>query len=143
MAEYVDSLGVVMNCDTIPNYDQSFNPFDDYWVCGDWITFHKMLKNQCGYTQEEANNRVIQLWNDRWLFGHSWFCQWDQEFRDYFISQGSDFHPLVNVTNNLLNTTENLTAGVGDLSKYIRIALPITILGIGLYYGVKAYKELK
>ena len=36
MAEYVDSLGEVMDCNTEPNYD-SILPFDDYWLCGDWI----------------------------------------------------------------------------------------------------------
>ena len=143
MPEYVSSLGEVMNCDTIPNYDQSFNPFDNYWVCGDWITFHQMLKEQCGYSTEEANNYVSQLLHDRWIFGAEYFCQFDSNFRDYFESQGVDFGALSNATNNLLTTTENLTYGLGDLSKYIRIALPITILGIGVYYGVKAYKELK
>ena len=77
------------------------------------------------------------------MFGAEWFCQFDSNFREYFESQGNDFGFLSNTTNNILNTTETLTYGLGDLSKYLRIALPITILGIGVYYGVKAYKELK
>ena len=143
MAEYVSSLGNVMNCDTIPNYDQSINPFDKHWVCGDWITYHKMLKDLCGYTTEEANNKVEQLLQDRWVFGAEWFCQFDSNFREYFESQGNDFGFLSNTTNNLLVTTENVTSGLGDLSKYIRIGLPIAIIGVGLYYGIKVYKELK
>jgi hypothetical protein len=143
MPEYIDSLGEVMNCDTIPNYDQSLNPFDDHWVCGDWITYHKMLKAECGYTMEQATLKVEQLLTDRWVFGYEFFCAYDSSFKSYFESQGADFGWFFDVTSNVLDVTENVTDGVGIASKYLRIALPIAILGIGVFYGYKAYKELK
>jgi len=142
MPEYIDSLGEVMNCDTIPNYDNIL-PFDDYWMCGDYITFHKMLMAECGMTEEQASLRVEQLWIDRNAFGAEWFCSFNEEFYDYFTGVGWDFPALTDITNNLLDTTENVSAGLGDTSKYLRIAIPIAILGIGVFYGYKAYKELK
>jgi len=142
MAEYVDSLGNVMDCNTEPNMD-SWSPFDDYWLCGDWITYHKMLVNQCGYSSDQALLIVEQKLQDRTTFGHEWFCQFEDEFREYFEGQGADFGVLSNTTNSVLETTEGLGSGLASVSKILKIALPIAVIGAGLYFGFKAYKELK
>tara|TARA_Y100000004_G_scaffold163786_1_gene193429 strand:- start:689 stop:1120 length:432 start_codon:yes stop_codon:yes gene_type:complete len=142
MAEYVDSLGEVMDCNTEPNYD-SILPFDDYWLCGDWITYHKLLLNECGYSADQALLIVEQKLRDRAIFGHEWFCQFEDEFREYFESQGADFGFLSNTTNSVLETTEGIGSGLASVGKTLRILLPIAIIGAGVYFGFKAYKEFK
>ena len=141
MADYIDSLGNVMDCNTEPLLDGW--GWYDYWVCGDWITYHKMLKDKCGMTPEEATLVVEQKLLNRSAFGHEFFCAFDDNFVSYFESQGTEFGFFFNIVNGVLDTTETLTDSLGDLSKYIRIALPIAILGVGVFYGIKAYKELK
>lgn len=141
MGNYVDSLGNVMNCQTEPIYDRW--GWGDYWMCGDWITWHKMLMAECSLTQEQANLKVQQALSDRDLFGHEWFCQFDKDFREYFEAQGNDFGVITNVVNNLGDTAEDTSDALGDIGKYIKIALPVTLVSIALFYGIKAYKELR
>ena len=43
----------------------------------------------------------------------------------------------------MLETTEGLGSGLASVSKILKIALPIAVIGAGLYFGFKAYKELK
>ena len=141
MANYTDSLGVPMDCNTVPNYDGWGS--DDYWMCGDWITWHKMLMNECGLTQQQANLKVEQAWSERSLFGHEWFCQFDKDFREYFISQGESFDVLTSVVYNAGQGVEDASKGLGNLGKVVKIALPVALVSIALFYGVKAYKAFK
>jgi len=141
MDNYIDSLGVPMDCNTVPNYDDWGS--DDYWMCGDWITWHKMLMNVCGLTQDQANLKVQQALSDRSLFGHEWFCQFDSDFSEYFESQGNDFGVLTNVVNTVGDTVEDTTKGLGNLGKVLKVALPIALIAIAAFYGVKAYKAFK
>lgn len=141
MADYIDSLGNTMTCSTEPMFDGW--GWADYWICGDWITYHKMLKDKCGMTNEEATLYVEQKLLNRSAFGHEFFCGFDNNFKNYFESQGADFGFFFNITNAALDTTENVANNLDQLSRYLKIILPITILGIGIFYSFKAYKELK
>tara|TARA_R110000824_G_scaffold178585_1_gene358368 strand:- start:2880 stop:3305 length:426 start_codon:yes stop_codon:yes gene_type:complete len=141
MADFIDSLGNVMSCDTEPLLDGW--GWADYWMCGDWITYHKMLMANCGMTKEQALLRVEQELSDRGTFAHEWFCQFDKDFREYFQSQGADFGVLSNIVNNVGQGTEGITDNFGNLGKYLKVAIPVALLGVGLFYGYKAYKSLK
>jgi len=141
MADYIDSLGNTMTCETEPLFDGW--GWADYWICGDWITYHKMLKDKCSMTKEQATAFVEQKLTDRSLFGHEFFCGFDNNFKSYFESQGADFGFFFNITNAALDTTENVADNMDQLSKYLKIVVPVALLGIGVFYSLKAYKALK
>ena len=141
MSEFKDSLGNVMSCDTEPLMDGW--GWADYWQCADWITWHKMLKSECGLSTEEANLKVTTAWNSHGLFSHEWFCQFDQEFRDYFISQGESFSFLTNITYNIGVGVESATEALPSVGKYIKYAVPIALMSVAVFYAIRAYKILK
>ena len=140
MANYIDSLDNPILCDSTPNYDGWF--IDNYWLATDWITWHKKLKEDCGYTQEEANAKISQAWTDRGTFGHEWFFQFDSDFRDYFEGEGMNFSSLANVVYTAGKGSENIISTAGSLTSILKIAIPAIVIGAGVFYGIKAYKEL-
>ena len=142
MAQYIDSLGNEITCDSTPVYD-AWGWWSDFWVASDWITWHKKLKEDCGLSQDEANARIEQAWLDRGTFGHEWFFQFDSQFRDYFEGQGIDFSIFANIIYSVGKGTEDVVEGVGSTAKILKFAIPFAVIGIGLFYGYKAYQEFK
>jgi len=140
MAEYIDSLGELILCDSTPDYDGWGS--DDYWLATDWITWHKKLKKDCDYTQLEANAIIEQAWTDRGFFGHEWYFQFDTDFRDYFQQEGMNFSSIANIVYTVGEGSEEIVSTAGTLTKILKYAVPALVVGIGIFYGMKAYKEL-
>ena len=148
MSEFVSSLGNEMTCETTPNLD-SWIPFDNYWICNDYITYHKMLMADCGMTNQQALDKIEQELQDRTLFGHEYFCQFDVEFRTYFEEQGADFGFLSNIiysvgggASNVVDTLESGTSGLQYAGRILRIAVPIVLIAACAVYGYKAFNTL-
>ena len=142
MPNYIDSLGNTMTCETQPNFD-SWSPFDDYWLCVDWVTYHKKLVNDCGYSNDEALNIVQQKLQDRRLFGNEFFCQFDSEFREYFEDKGADFGFFSSIFYNTGKGVESVSSGFAKAGSILNLAIPVAFVGVGIYFAVKAYKKLK
>tara|TARA_B110000902_G_C14230749_1_gene558778 strand:- start:979 stop:1404 length:426 start_codon:yes stop_codon:yes gene_type:complete len=140
MAEYIDSLGELILCDSTPDYDGWGS--DDYWLATDWITWHKKLKEDCDYTKLEANAIIEQAWTDRGTFGHEWYFQFDTDFRDYFQQEGMNFSSIANIVYTVGKGSEEIVSTAGTLTKILKYAVPALVVGIGIFYGMKAYKEL-
>jgi len=112
-----------ITADSTPEYDIPFFPFDEAWDCGDWLIWHKKMKEK--YGQQKANERFLEAWQKQsfWEWNQS-FCKYNDEFVEYFKKQGLDgSHFLSTIVNNLKDSAENasegvssITAGLGDLS---------------------------
>jgi len=141
MGHFKDSLGNVMNCETVPDYD-SWLPLDTAWIAGDWITFHQMLMEDCDLTPQQATDRVSQLLDDRALFGDEWFFGFDNNFVSYFEGFGADFGYGFNIVNGVAGGVENAAVGVFKVGKTFNWLVPAAVVGVAIYYGIKAYKTL-
>jgi hypothetical protein len=58
--------------------------------------------------------------------------------------------PILNVSGGVLDvvdsigdTISNFAKGLGNAGKILKIAVPIALVGAGIYFGAKAYKILK
>ena len=64
------------------------------------------------------------------------------DFRDYFEQEGMNFSSIANIVYTVGKGSEEIVSTAGTLTKILKYAVPALVVGIGIFYGMKAYKEL-
>ena len=124
-----------------PDYD-SFG-IDDYWTCNDWMIWHTRLKAEYGLTT--ANEMWITAWDkqDSWESNYNW-CKYNCDFYAFTKKNGIDVsHLLSRTICGVVNITDDVADGISGGAKVVKVAIPIAVIGVAIFYGFKAYKLLK
>lgn len=144
----------VTTWNTAPNYDEWGR--DTYWSCDDWIQWHKLLKQHFG------DEKARYIWSTAYAKGSMGAAHWDcrtfnTTFREYVTKNKLDtqssagiFSPVINLAGGVLDVFDGvgdffsgLSKGIGKAGNVAKIIVPLALLGVGVYYGAKAYKNLK
>lgn len=144
----------VTSWNSVPNYDEWGR--DTYWSCEDWMTWHGLLKKHFG--EEKAR----YIWNYAYKEGTSGAAHWDcrtfnSAFRDYASKNKLDTYSSAGILSSVLNVAggaldvfdsvgdffSGLGKGLGKAGKVVSVGVPLVIVGVGIYYGVRAYQNLK
>jgi hypothetical protein len=144
----------VTTWNTVPNYDEWGN--DTFWSCEDWMQWHKLLKGHFG--EEKAR----YIWNTAYSKGTMGAAHWDcrtfnTAFRDYASKNKLEtkasagiFSPVIGITGGILDVVDGVgdffsgvSKGLGKAGKVVKVGVPLVLVGVGIYYGVRAYQNLK
>lgn len=138
----------------IPNYDEWGK--DTYWSCDDWKTWFFLLKEHFG------TDKARYIWNYAYAQGtfaaSHYDCRtYNTDFRDFVkknkldtLSNTGILSPVYNIVGGLFDlfdsvgdTISNVAGGLGSAGKVIRVAVPLTLIGGGVYFAFRAYQNLR
>jgi hypothetical protein len=138
----------------IPNYDEWGK--DTYWSCDDWVRWHMLLKDHFG------SEKARYIWNYAYKQGtafadHGNCRTFNTTFRSYAQKNGLDTYagtgilgPILNVfggvfdvVDSIGDTISNVAGGLGNASKVLKVAIPLALTGVGVYFGIRAYQNLR
>lgn len=138
----------------VPNYDEWGN--DTYWSCDDWIQWHKLLKAHFG--EEKARYIWTTAYSKGTMGAAHWDCRtFNTTFRDYASKNKLDTYASAGILSSVLNVAggaldvfdsvgdfiSGLGAGLGKAGKVVKVIVPLAFVGAGIYFGVRAYQNLK
>tara|TARA_R100000231_G_scaffold112229_2_gene83211 strand:+ start:1222 stop:1671 length:450 start_codon:yes stop_codon:yes gene_type:complete len=133
--------GASITAQSTPDYD-SFG-VDDYWTCNDWMIWHTRLKAEYGLTT--ANEIWMTAWNEQGAFesNYNW-CKYNCTFAAFADRNNL---PVKNIFSRLtcgvVDVSSNIADGFTTGAKVVRVAIPLAVIGVGIFYAFKAYKILK
>jgi len=147
-------MAVITTWDIAPDYDAWGS--DTWWGCTEWIQWHQQLKNHFG--SAKAN----QIWDYAFAksgsFSGNLDCRtFNTTFREYVRKEGLNPYanagllaPLLNVTGGLFelgssagDVAGGTAEGIGNIGKAMKYVVGVGVLGVAVYFGIKAYKLLK
>jgi hypothetical protein len=144
----------VTSWNSTPNYDEWGR--DTAWSCADWARWHTLLKEHFG---AEKAKYIWEYAYQKGTMGASHYdCRtFNTEFRTYVsknklstYDSAGILSPILNVSGGVLDvvdsigdTISNFAKGLGNAGKVLKIAVPVALVGAGIYFGAKAYKNLK
>ena len=145
--------------DSTPLYNDSilkfWNWFNDVWSCSEWVTWHK--SNVAKYNLATANNKFMEHWDNLAMASSAIDCRsFDSAFRTYmkkvglfeslFSGVGVISKPIggtIDLASNLGSSVVNTSKGIENVSKILKVLLPIAVIFIALYFILKYNKQLK
>jgi hypothetical protein len=138
----------------IPNYDQW--GIDEYWSCSDWIEWHKKLKAHFG------KDKAKYIWEYAYSKGtlgasHLDCRTFNTSFREYAKKNDLNTYESAGILGGVLNiggsvfdivdnigdAISGIATGIGKAGKIFKVAVPLIVVGAGIYFGVRAYQNLK
>jgi hypothetical protein len=138
----------------IPNYDEWGK--DTYWSCDDWKTWYYLLKEHFG------TDKARYIWNYAYAQGTALASHWDcrtynSDFREFVkknnlntLANAGMLAPLINVLGGVFDfvgsigdTISNVAGGLGTAGKVIKVAIPVSLIGAGVYFGFRAFQNLR
>lgn len=133
--------GANITAQSQPDYDGW--GIDDYWTCNDWMIWHSRLKAEYGLST--ANEKWITAWNEQdvWESNYNW-CKYNCDFAAFAQSNNL---PIRNVFSKLtcgvVDVGGNIADGFTTGAKIVKVAIPLAVIGVGVFYAFKAYTTLK
>lgn len=128
----------VIEWNDAPLYEDLYCAWDckDYWVCADWIAWHRALEQHFGDTYK-ANDIWMAAWQDPQnqcaILASVWCpdtdgCRYNCDFVKYFYSKGitignvlsNVYCDLSNVVLNIVQTTSNVSTAVSNISEGVK-----------------------
>jgi len=115
---------------------------DSNWSCLDWINWHKALRRDGHFTQEQANTAILTAASQVGFFASEHWCPYDSDFVAYFRAQGIDpgnviSNVVVDSTTALQNLAQGASKGIslfGAAIPYTTVALlSIVVIGVGIF----------
>jgi len=148
MAYVKATTGELITENSTPNLDDW--GWDDFWTCVDWINWHKVMKAKKG--KEYADSQMILWYGKQTNFAHALDCRsFNSAFRDYFRKEGilSSLENIITkplgAATDLVSAGSNVVSNVGrgaeNVSKVLRIGIPILIGVFGVIGIMYAYKK--
>lgn len=133
--------GANITAQSQPDYDGW--GIDDYWTCNDWMIWHSRLKAEYGLST--ANEKWITAWNEQdvWESNYNW-CKYNCDFAAF--AQANNL-PIRNIFSRLtcgvVDVGGNIADGFTTGAKIVKVAIPLAVIGVGVFYAFKAYTTLK
>lgn len=144
----------VTKWNSVPDYDEWGK--DSFWSCGDWVQWHKLLKEHFG------SDKARYIWNYAYKQGtafasHGNCRTFDSDFRAYASKNNLDimegtgfFAPILNIFGGALDFVDgigdsisNIGQGIGKAGNVVKILIPVSLVGVGVYFGIRAYQNLR
>jgi hypothetical protein len=144
----------VTNWNSVPDYDEWGR--DSFWSCDDWMRWHGLLKQHFG--PEKAR----YIWNHAYKQGtmfaaHSDCRTFNSDFRAYATKNNLETYagasflgPVMNIVGGAMDLIDGIgdaisgvAGGIGKAGNVIKIIVPLALVGTGVYFGVKAYQNLR
>lgn len=147
-------MAAITTWDIAPDYDAWGS--DTWWGCPEWIQWHQQLKYKFG--SDKANMIWDYAFAKSGNFSGNLDCRtFNAPFREYVRKEGLNPYqnagilgPLLNITGSGLelgssagDVVGGTAEGLGAVGKYIKYGVGVAVLGIAVFYGIKAYKLLK
>jgi hypothetical protein len=145
----------------VPDYDKWGK--DTSWDCGDWLAWHKRLKEHFGA------ERAKYIWEYAYAQGSAFASHWDcrtfnTQFRDYARKEGLDtyanvtlpiipqvldlsgtgFEAVGDVSNTIAGITEGISSFFGGKgTSAFKVVLWVALVGSIGFLGYRGYKYIQ
>lgn len=144
----------VTSWNSVPDYDEWGR--DSFWSCDDWMRWHGLLKQHFG--AEKARYIWNYAYKQGTMFAAHGDCRtFNSNFRAYATKNNLDTYagtgilgPVMNVFGGVLDfvdgigdTISGVAGGLGKAGRVIKVILPLALVGTGVYFGVRAYQNLR
>ena len=135
--------------DSVPDFDDW--GWDDYWVCSDWVNWHKEMKRVKG--KSYADETFLKYWWQQTEFASPIDCRsFNSAFRDYFSSENlldalynNSLVKIIGAGNDVIDSgtgaISNTAQGIEKFTAVLKWLIPIVALLLLASIGYWSYKK--
>ena len=129
--------GQAITAESTPVYDGwGPNWLSGYWMCGEWMEWHRQLELK--YGRAEANAIWYAAWMQQGALSGPQNCKWDNNFTSYLTNVGLlNQNEWAMILPNVVDAAGNAAGAVSSISSLIKPVAIVALIGAGFW----AYKN--